>query len=311
MSVLVTGGSGFLGTRLRKYKPHWQYLSSVECDLTDRQQCRETFLRIKPSTIVHLAGKVGGVKDNSENQASYFYENVMINTNVVHEAYNCGVARVLASLSTCAFPDKVDFYPFSEYQLLRGPPADSNLSYGYAKRMLHLQCQAYRKQYGVNYSTFCPTNLYGPGDHFDSPTSHFVAALVSKVADAQDGDTIELWGTGAPLRQQLYVDDLCEIIPSLLECHNTDIPLIVAPSENLSIREMATMLTSQVHKNIEIVYNSKLDGQFRKDGSNQKLKELIGNYKFTPFKDGIMKTYNTYNWHIENRQKPTRKINDR
>jgi len=291
---LVTGGSGFLGTRLRKYKPHWHYLSSAECDLTDRHQCRETFLRIKPDIIVHLAGKVGGVKDNSENQASYFYENVMINTNVVHEAYACGVSRLLASLSTCAFPDKTDSYPFIEHHLLDGPPAESNLSYGYAKRMLHIQCQAYRKQYGVNYSTFCPSNLYGPDDNFDSLSSHFVAALIAKIAKAKDGDTIELWGTGTPLRQQLYVDDLCEIIPMLLEKHNGAEPLIVAPNENLSIDEMTEILISQVHKNIEIVYNNKLDGQFRKDGSNKRLKEVIGDYHFTTFQEGVLKTYDNY-----------------
>ena len=292
--VLVLGGSGFLGQRLRLYRPQWQYISSKECDLTNSKATAELFQDIKPQVILHLAGRVGGIKDNLENQAEYYYQNVMINTNVVHQAYVSVVGRLLAALSTCAYPDKLTQYPFSEENFLHGAPTYTNFSYGYTKRMLHIQCQAYRRQYGVNYSTFCPTNIYGKGDHFDSPTSHFVAALITKVAQAKDGDTIELWGTGAPLRQQLYVDDLCEIIPMLIERHNSVEPLIVAPNENLSIQEMASALISQVHKNIEVRYNNKLDGQFRKDGNNQKLKELIGNYKFTTFKDGVLKTYNDY-----------------
>tara|TARA_Y100000034_G_C6900711_1_gene416532 strand:- start:1409 stop:2299 length:891 start_codon:yes stop_codon:yes gene_type:complete len=294
MKVLVTGGSGFLGQRLKIYKPDWYYLSSRDCDLTNSIATSELFQDVKPSAVLHLAARVGGIKDNVMNQGEYYYQNVMINTNVIHQAYLNGVNRLLAALSTCAYPDNLSHYPFTEEDFLQGPPTYTNFSYGYTKRMLHIQCQAYRRQYGVNYSTFCPTNIYGSGDHFDSLSSHFVAALITKVAKAKDGDTIELWGTGAPLRQQLYVDDLCEIIPLLLEKHNTIEPLIVAPNENLSIAEMSALLKSQVHKNIKIIYNNNLDGQFRKDGSNEKLKELIGNYKFTKFKEGVLKTYNEY-----------------
>ena len=206
MKVLVTGGSGFLGKRLKVYQPTWEYVSSKKYDLTSPEETRKMFEDKKPDVVVHLAAQVGGVKSNIENQATYFYQNVMINTNVVHEAYRYGVERFLGALSTCAFPDNLDNYPLSEKEFLRGAPAASNLSYGYAKRMLYIQCLSYRKQYGVNYSTFCPSNLYGPGDNFDSLSSHFVAALITKIAQAKDGDKIELWGTGKPLRQQLYVD---------------------------------------------------------------------------------------------------------
>lgn len=293
--ILVTGGTGFVGRRLQKYQPQWVYISSKDYDLTVPHQVESMFLDHKNvEAVIHLAGKVGGIKDNANRQAEYYYQNVLINTNVIHQAYVAGVTRLLASLSTCAYPDNLDKYPFTEADFLRGEPAHTNFSYGYAKRMLHVQCQAYRRQYGVNYSTFCPTNIYGEGDNFDSLSSHFVAALITKVAQAKDGDTIELWGTGTPLRQQLYVDDLCEMIPLLLKKHNTVEPLIVAPDENLSIAEMSALLTSQLHKNIKIVYNNKLDGQFRKDGSNQKLKKIIGNCEFTKFKEGVLKTYNEY-----------------
>jgi len=298
MNVLVTGGSGFLGRRLQKYKSEWNYVSSTQYNLINSYDCERMFSDFKPDAVVHLAARVGGIKENFENQAEFFYQNVMMNTNIIHAAHQAEIPRVLSALSTCAFPDKMPTYPFNEFDLLRGPPAETNLSYGYAKRMLHIQCVSYREQYGVNYSTFCPSNLYGPDDHFDSENSHFVSSLISKVAKLNDGDTLELWGTGRPLRQQLYVDDMCRIIPILLEEHNSDVPLIVAPDENLSINEMANILIKQLNKNIKIVYNNQLDGQFRKDGSNKRFLELVGDFKFTPFDVGVEKTIK---WYLENK----------
>jgi len=298
MNVLVTGGSGFLGRRLQKYKSEWNYVSSTQYNLINSYDCERMFSDFKPDAVVHLAARVGGIKENFENQAEFFYQNVMMNTNIIHAAHQAEIPRVLSALSTCAFPDKTPTYPFDEFDLLRGPPAETNLSYGYAKRMLHIQCVSYREQYGVNYSTFCPSNLYGPDDHFDSENSHFVSSLISKVAKLNDGDTLELWGTGRPLRQQLYVDDMCRIIPILLEEHNSDVPLIVAPDENLSINEMANILIKQLNKNIKIVYNNQLDGQFRKDGSNKRFLELVGDFKFTPFDVGVEKTIK---WYLENK----------
>ena len=290
----MTGGSGFVGKALRKQNPNWYYLSSRDCDLRDSSECFAVFDLLKPDAIIHLAGRVGGIKDNSENQAVFFYDNVLINTNIIHQAYLCGIKRVLSSLSTCAFPDVVKEYPFSEEQIFDGPPAETNFSYGFTKRMLQIQSTAYRKQYGLNYSTFCPANVYGPGDNFDSDKSHFVAALVSKIHRAKNGEIVEFWGTGNPLRQQLYIEDLVQIIPILLEKHNTNEPLIVSPPENLSVSQMIGILLSKIQKDVSISYNNKLDGQFRKDGSNKKLLELIGNYDFTKFEDGILKTYEWY-----------------
>jgi GDP-L-fucose synthase len=221
-----------------------------------------------------------------------------MNTNIVHEAYLAGVPRVLSSLSTCAFPDKLNHYPFSEEDFHKGSPTETNFSYGYSKRMLHVQSVAYRKQYGMNYSTFCPSNLYGPQDNFGDSRSHFVASLVHKFANFCDNKIIDLWGTGMPLRQQLYVDDLCEIIPILLKKHNSDIPLIVAPNENLSIREMSQILADiQNDKTISFKFNGRLDGQYRKDGDNSMFLDLVGDYNFTSFREGIGKTYK---WYIEN-----------
>ena len=247
--------------------------------------------------IIHLAGRVGGIKENATKQAEFYYQNTMINTNVIHQAYRCGVERVLSSLSTCCFPDEVDEYPFKEEDIFNGPPAISNLSYGYTKRALYVQSLSYREQYGLNYSTFCPSNIYGPHDRFDSDASHFVAALVSKLYNSKDGDELEFWGTGRPLRQQLYVDDLVRVLPVLLEKHNSELPIIVAPNENLRISEMIEIALKISKKKINIVYNNSFEGQYRKDGSNKKFLELVNGFEFTSFEEGFEKTYRWYEEH--------------
>ena len=296
-TVIVTGGTGFVGKRLKKHQPYWTYLSSKDCDLTDANEVRKMYADIKPDAVLHLAARVGGIKDNVDNQADFYYLNTMMNTNVIHEAAKAGIPRVLSSLSTCAYPEKIDNFPFKEEAFFEGPPTKTNFSYGMTKRMLHVSSCSYRTQYGLNYSTFCPSNIYGPGDHFGKESSHFVAALVDKIYKAKNGETVELWGSGLPLRQQLYVDDLCKIIPLLLQNHNTDMPLIVAPNENVSILELARTLTKQVDKNVRLSFNGKMDGQFRKDGSNNELLKIIGAFNFTSFEEGISKTYK---WYSEN-----------
>ncbi|MBL18413.1 MAG: hypothetical protein CMC82_01095 [Flavobacteriaceae bacterium] len=294
--VLVTGGTGFLGKRLQMKQSDWIYMSSEDCNLTNPTMVRDMIGDIKPDAIVHLAARVGGIKDNVESQADFYYLNTMMNTNIIHQAHLHGVERILSSLSTCAFPDTIENFPYSETDFFRGPPTKTNFSYGMTKRMLHVSSTAYRNQYGRNYSTFCPSNIYGPNDHFNKESSHFVPALIHKVAIAKDNSDIILWGTGLPLRQQLYVDDLCDIIPILLNKHNSDKPLIVAPNQNLSILDMAKTVVTQSGKKITISFNGKLDGQFRKDGSNEELFRVIGPYNFTKFEDGARKTYN---WYLE------------
>ena len=294
MTILVTGGSGFIGRRLKLKQPDWIYVSSADYNLLDPYDTSRMFKDIEPTAVVHLAARVGGIKDNNANQVEFFEHNVQMNINVVRSAYEAGVTRLLGAVSTCAFPDVVDEYPFTEESIFNGPCAETNFAYGYSKRLLHALILSYRKQYGVDYSTFSPSNVYGPDDHFDSDKSHFIPSLISKVSRLKEGSTLELWGTGKPLRQQLYVDDLCEIIPLLLDKHHGPEPLIVAPNENLSIDEMATILISYLKIGLNVVYNNDLEGQYRKDGANNLLLETIGPYEFTSFKDGIVQTYNWY-----------------
>jgi GDP-L-fucose synthase len=297
MNVLVTGGRGFVGQNLQKIKPNWVYVSSEDYNLLNFDETIDLIKYVSPDAIVHLAGRVGGIQANNKYPAKFFYENVSINTNVVQAAVGRGVKRLIASLSTCAFPDTLPNYPFKEYSIHDGPPAETNLSYGYSKRMLMVHCNAVRKQYGYDYSTFTPSNLYGPYDNFSQSTGHFVGSMIRRVAKAKNGDTLELYGTGKPLRQELFVEDLVKIIPILLEKHHTESPIIIAPNENLSIREMAEIIIKISGKELMIKWSEQLDGQYRKDGSNWKLFNLIGDFDFTPFEVGIKKTYE---WYLEN-----------
>lgn len=293
MKVLVTGGHGFVGRHLQKVRPDWIYINSQDVDLTVTNNVYNYLSMVQPDAIIHLAAVVGGIKANDTYPESFFYQNSMMNLNVLSCATVLKIPRVLSSLSTCAWPDYVDKYPFDEYDLHKGAPAETNISYGFSKRALHVHSNACRKQYGFDYSTFAPSNLYGPGDNFDLDTSHFIAAMIRKI-DAVDGGRVEFWGSGKPLRQQLYVEDLAKIIPMLLEKYNDDLPLIVAPNENLSIKEMIDIFLDIVNKDVEVVFNNKLDGQYRKDGDNSELLHTIGDFEFTSFKDGVKKTYEWY-----------------
>jgi GDP-L-fucose synthase len=302
--VLVTGGSGFIGTNLKLYRPDWFYPDSKNCNLLDLQSTLECFREYKPDAIVHLGARVGGIKANSENQSKFFEDNVRININVITAAKTVGINRVLASISTCAYPDlpysetdKYGFvhpnYPLKEEDIFRGPPTKTNFSYGYAKRMLYVHTLSCRED-GFNYNCFAPSNVYGPHDNFDLETGHFVPSLIAKVAAASEKDKIKMWGTGAPKRQQMFVKDLVEIIPQLLEKHNGAEPLLVCPEENETIGVLSEILIKQTNKNICVDYHGELEGQLRKDGGNRRLKEIIGDYSFTPFAKGVIETYNWY-----------------
>lgn len=306
MKVLVTGGSGFLGKALQKVRPDWIYLSSKDVDLRCEFMTMKKLTEINPDAIVHLAGRVGGIKENSLKQADFYHDNIMMNTNIIHCAQVLGIKRVLSSLSTCAFPDVVEKYPFTEKDILNGPPAKTNLSYGFTKRSLYVMTNAYRSQFGLNYSTFCPSNLYGSGDDFDLQSSHFVSAMIRKFHEAKENGSLEFWGTGKPLRQQLYVEDLAFFIPTLLEHHNDNEPIIVAPDENLSIETMIKIcqkiFRDKYNKDIDYKFNGVLDGQYNKQGSNKLFMELIHQHLKTreliSFEVGLEKTIK---WYEENK----------
>ena len=295
--ILVTGGSGLVGKYLKKILPDAIYISSKDYDLTTEIGVQKMFLKHKPNVVIHLAARVGGIIDNISHPAEYFTQNVLMNTLLIHYAKKYKVERFIGILSTCIFPNVMKSYPMKETDLHLGPPTDTNFSYGYAKRSMAVQIDSYNKQYGTKYQYLIPCNLYGLGDKDHDTNSHFITALVKKIFISKQNNqkSITLFGDGTPLRQFMYAGDFAEIIKQTIENNITD-SFNVATEENFSIKQMAEIAIDVTdNQNINILWDTnKPNGQFRKDVSIVKFKNLFPNFKFTSLSDGIKIVYNSY-----------------
>ena len=291
MRIVVTGGSGLVGKHLQEILPDAFYLSSKDCDLTDIKKVRWMISSYTPDVVIHLAARVGGIQDNLKYPADYFDDNILINTNIVKVCKEYDVKRFIGILSTCIYPSVVDNYPMTEEDLFIGPPPPSNFSYGYAKRCLAVQIDAYNKQFGNKYNYLIPCNLYGDYDNLHNENKmHFITALLNKIRNSQD-NSLYLLGTGKPLRQFMYAGDLAKIIKLVIENNITE-SFNVAPDFNYSIDEMAKIALDVTNKDYDIIYDRpELDGQYRKDVSNKKLLKLFPDFKFTQLKEGLKKVY--------------------
>jgi|TARA_B110000977_G_C11077534_1_gene491781 GDP-L-fucose synthase len=289
--ILVTGGSGLVGQHLKEVLPNAVYLSSKDCDLRDIQQVQSLISNHKPHIVIHLAAKVGGIQDNIKYPAEYFEDNILINTNIAKVCKDLNVERFIGVLSTCIYPAKVNTYPMVEEDLFLGPPPQSNFSYGYAKRCLAVQIDAYNQQYGTKYNYLIPCNLYGDYDNLhDINKMHFITALLNKIRTVED-NTLHLLGTGKPLRQFMYAKDLADIIKIVIDKDITE-SFNVAPDFNFSIDEMATTALKVLGLDYNIKYEQPhLDGQYRKDVSSKKLLSLIPDFKFTSLEKGLKQVY--------------------
>jgi len=290
--IIVTGGSGLVGRYLKDMMPDAIYLSSKDYDLINPVEVEQMFIDLKPNVIIHLAAKVGGIFDNMNKPAEYFDENILMNTLIVKYSKKYNVDRLIAILSTCIYPDVVENYPMVESDLHIGPPAPTNFTYGYAKRCLGVQIDAYNKQYGTNYNYLIPSNLYGEYDNFGE-NSHYVAALIKKIiiAKRNNENSIQLFGTGNPLRQFMYAGDFAKIIKRCIDDNiyeNFNIS-----TDNYSIREIAEIaLKACDAENLELLFDdTKPDGQYRKDVSNDKMMKIINDFEPITLFDGIKKTY--------------------
>lgn len=293
MRILVTGGSGLVGRYLQDILPgpNTFYMSTRDGDLTDIQFVRWMISSYTPDVVIHLAAKVGGIKDNISNPVGYFEDNILMNTNILKVSHEYKVKRFIGVLSTCIYPDKVENYPMKEEDMFLGPPTPTNFSYGYAKRSLAVQIDAYNQQYGTKYNYLIPCNLYGEFDNFENENKmHFITALLHKIKNAKD-NKIELLGTGKPLRQFMYAKDFAEIIKLVIDNDITE-SFNVAPDYNYSIKKMAEIAINSINPLLKINFsNPELDGQYRKDVDNSKMRSLIPNFKFTPLEEGILRTY--------------------
>ena len=302
--ILVTGGSGLVGKSLKKIIPNAIYINSSDFDLTNETSVIKLFETYRPTVIVHLAAKVGGIIDNINYPYDYFTENILMNTLLLKYSLKYNVERFIGILSTCIYPDVSNTYPLNEYQLHDGPPTETNFSYWYSKRCLADQIDAINKQHNTKYNYLIPCNLYGDNDKEDPNKSHFVTSLIKKIYDANlnNENKIVLFGDGTPIRQFMYADDLSNIIKLCIDNDITD-NFNVANDEVYTINEMTKIALNATNSNhLEIIYDSsKPNGQYRKDVSNQKLKNIFPDFKFINLSEGVKKIYydkisKWYNW---------------
>ena len=313
-TILVTGGTGLVGSAIKKvseinkeYK--FIFLSSKDCNLEDYNKTFNMFKEHKPKYVIHLAAKVGGLFKNMNHKVEMFESNMMINMNVLKCCYKFNVKKCISCLSTCIFPDKTS-YPINESMLHNGAPHSSNDAYAYAKRMIEVLSESYNQQYKTNFSCIIPTNIYGPHDNYHLEDAHVVPALIHKAYIAkQNNDSLKVRGSGTPLRQFIYSEDLAKLILwYLLETESKDtIILSVGEEDEVSIGNVASIISKE--NNIDIEFQKEYsDGQFKKTADNRKLikmyKETTGeDFKFTPIDIGLKKSIKWFNDNFNNCRK--------
>ena len=294
--LLVTGGNGLVGSSINA-----DIRIGNEYDLRNLEDTNTMFNLYKPTHVIHCAGKVGGVGGNMNYKGEYFYDNIMINTNVIEQSRKCGVEKLVSFLSTCVFPDNVE-YPLTESKIHLGEPHFSNYPYAYAKRMADIQIRAYREQYGLSYVSVIPTNIYGPNDNFSLTQGHVMPMLIHKLYLAQKNNTdFVVWGSGKPLREFIYSKDIATLSEWAVNNYNDPEPIIFSTSHEISIMDLVDLLVKEFNFKGKVIFDkSKPDGQFRKPSDNTKLKSYLPDFNFTPIEDGIKETVN---WFIENYEK--------
>ena len=303
--ITITGGKGFLGSHLlKKIKDNdCQYIKIAdrpEYDLTDIADIRRMYEETKPQIVIHLAAKVGGIGFNQEKPAELFYDNLIMGAQLLHEAYLQNIEKFVALGTICAYP-KFTSVPFKEEDIWNGYPEETNAPYGLAKKMMLVQSQAYRQQYGFNSIFLLPVNLYGPRDNFDPRSSHVIPALIKKCFDAIDAhdDKIEVWGTGSATREFFYVEDAAEAIFMATDAYNKSEPVNIGAGFEISIKELTELIAKFTGFQGKITWDkSKPDGQPRRMLDTTKaLKEFMFTAK-TNLTTGLIKTID---WYKENR----------
>jgi GDP-L-fucose synthase len=305
--VVVTGGAGFLG---RHVSDHFRARGvevfvprKSDYDLVQRSAACRLIKDTQPALVVHLAARVGGIGANRENPGSYFYENLMMGVQLLEECRLQRVPKVLTVGTICSYP-KLTPVPFREDDLWIGYPEETNAPYGLAKKMLLVQSQAYRQQYGCNFVHVLPVNLYGPGDNFDPASSHVIPALIKKVQDAIDAGAghIEVWGTGAASREFLYVEDAARGIGMAAEGYDGAEPVNLGAGFEIQVRDLVKLICRLMGYKGEIRFDpSKPDGQPRRSLDTSRAERLFGFRAAVGFEDGLRRTIE---WYRQQRSRP-------
>ncbi len=303
--ICVTGGRGFLGQvvvrKLQERGAHNIFVPPKEkYDLTKLEAINRMLSDARPDLIIHLAAQVGGIGANREHPAEFFYNNLMMGVQLMHRAWETGVDKFVAIGTICAYP-KYTPVPFREENLWDGYPEETNAPYGMAKKMLLVQSQAYRDQYGFNSIFLLPVNLYGPGDNFDPQSSHVIPALIRKCIKAteQGRGEIVVWGDGSPTREFLYVEDAAEGILLASEKFNRSDPVNLGSGYEISIKELVEVIARLTGYEGNIVWDTtKQNGQPRRRLDITRAKEYFGFEAGMPFEEGLKKTID---WYKQNR----------
>lgn len=305
--VVVTGGAGFLGSfivEILKKKGVAEVFAprSADYDLRDAIQIRRLLADARPDLVIHLAAKVGGIGANREHPGEFFYDNLMMGVQLVHECWKAGVAKMVLSGTICAYP-KFTPVPFREEDLWNGYPEETNAPYGLAKKMLLVQSQAYRQEYGYNSVFLLPVNLYGPRDNFDPASSHVIPALIKKCVEAREQGLpcIEAWGDGSPTREFLYVEDAARAFLLAAEHYDASEPVNVGSAYEISIKDLTETIARLTGFQGEIRWdNTKPNGQPRRKLDTRRAEKAFGFTATVPFEEGLK---NTIAWYEENRVK--------
>lgn len=291
MKKLVTGGTGLVGS---KFENAIKVNSSI--DLRVKENAFSIIQKHQPDVVIHTAAKVGGILANIKYPVNFFNDNFLINTNVIDACYQNNVKKMVCFLSTCIFPNEIE-YPIDETKIHLGPPHTSNFGYSYAKRMADVQIQAYNQQYGTKYFSVIPCNLYGENDNFHLENGHVIPMLIHKCYLSKINETpLEIWGTGTPMREFVYSKDVAEITNLLIDNYTDTTPVVISNSVEYPISYIVNIITECMNYKGEIIYRTdKPDGQLRKPSDNKKLLSIIGDYKFTRIEDGLEKTIKWFN----------------
>jgi GDP-L-fucose synthase len=295
-TVMVTGGNGLLGYGMRKVTQlepqegyQFVFVDIEDADLCDKEQTRALFERVKPFGVIHLAADVGGLYKNMAQGVEMFENNLLMNMHVMQCCKEFGVQKLVSCLSTCAFPEPTlsahISLPIDESVIHMGPPHPSNEGYAYAKRMVDVQSRYYRKQYGCNFISLAPTNIFGPNDNYSPELSHVIPAMIRKCQTSmRDGSDFVIWGTGKPLRQFIFSEDLARLFVWAYFNYDEADPLILAPDEGQYVADAFGF------KKPLVFDSSYSDGQYKRTVTNKKLMNLNPSFQFTALPQAIQES---------------------